>query len=73
MVTDVGGRKPLRMIDLRYVKETVLFRQSTDQDEALISVKVPHEIDLVCNFTYIRLRYHTKFFICVSYQFYLNK
>lgn len=47
LVTDRGGKKPLRMIDLRYVKEKVNYRVSMDGDGTLISVRVPNEIDLV--------------------------
>ncbi|WAR00874.1 DUOX2-like protein [Mya arenaria] len=46
-VTD-RGRRPLRMIDLRYVKKKVNFRIAKDSD--VISVRVPEEIDLVLRF-----------------------
>ena len=53
LVTDRGGRKPLRMIDLRYVKEKVNSRVSNDGEENLMSVRVPGEIDLVNSFFFL--------------------
>lgn len=44
-VTD-RGRKPLRMIDLRFA-DKINFRLSTDKGCKLMSVRVPGEIDLV--------------------------
>ena len=40
------GRKPLRMIDLRYT-DKIHLRTATDSAETLLSVRVPGEIDLV--------------------------
>ena len=45
-VTDRGGRKPLRMIDLRYT-ERIFIRLSVDKMKSLLSVRAPGEIDLV--------------------------
>ena len=45
-VTDRGGRKPLRMIDLRY-SDRVFIRLSSDKMRSLLSVRAPGEIDLV--------------------------
>jgi hypothetical protein len=40
-------RKPLRMLDLRVVKQKLHFRSSTDGLQNVISVRVQGEIDLV--------------------------